>query len=153
MAISTNRLCLSSDKPDLWTAPHPAPGGGFAPSAGDDTHRNIGGLPSRLGQACHCWLELALSGNVSVVSCAYLADGEQFEASRRFARLPRLSLDDLVKGTDGVVELVGAIGWLRVGLYRNHQILVGNPDIERPIAKTLAQVEPLRAERPENPIT
>jgi hypothetical protein len=62
----------------------------------------------------------------------------------------RWLLDDLVKCTDGVAELVGVFRWLTVGLDRNHQILVGNPDVARPIAKTFALVEPLRAERPEN---
>src|SRR5258708_5004764 len=38
---------------------------------------------------------------------------------------------------------------MRVGLDGDHQILVGNPDIDRPIAETFALVEPLRAERPE----
>ncbi len=40
---------------------------------------------------------------------------------------------------------------MRVSLDGDHQILVGNPDIDRPIAETFALVEPLRAERPENP--
>src|SRR5882724_9305360 len=64
----------------------------------------------------------------------------------------RRLLDDLVEGSDGVADLVGPIRWLRVGLEGDHQILVGNPDVEGPITKTLALVEPLRAERPENPI-
>ena len=57
-------------------------------------------------------------------------------------------LDDLVKYIDGIAQLVGALGRLRIGLDSDHQILVGNPDIDRPIAETFALIEPLRAERP-----
>src|SRR5262245_59175246 len=64
--------------------------------------------------------------------------------------LPTNSFDDLVKGCDGLMQLVGAVRRLRVGLDRNHQILVGKPDVERPIAETLALVEPMRAEGPKN---
>ena len=39
---------------------------------------------------------------------------------------------------------------MRVSLDRDHQILIGNPDIDRPIAETFALIEPLCAERPEN---
>ena len=57
-------------------------------------------------------------------------------------------LDDLVKCVDGIAQLVGAIGRLRIGLDNDHQILVGNPDIDRPIAETFALIEPLRPQRP-----
>jgi hypothetical protein len=57
-------------------------------------------------------------------------------------------LDDLVKCIDGVAQLVGIRGRLRIGLDSDHQILVGNLDIDRPIAETFALIEPLRAERP-----
>jgi hypothetical protein len=57
--------------------------------------------------------------------------------------------DDLVQDIDGLAQLVGAFRWLGVGLHRNHQILVSNPQIERPIAETFALVKPLGAERAE----
>ena len=44
--------------------------------------------------------------------------------------------DDLVKGGDGFVELVGAFWRLTVGLDRDHQILILDPYIERAIAET-----------------
>ena len=48
------------------------------------------------------------------------------------------------------MEVVGTIRRLAVGLDRDHQILVGNPDVERPIAEAFALVEPLRTKRPED---
>src|SRR5262245_46891334 len=42
---------------------------------------------------------------------------------------------------------------MRVSLDGDHQILLGNPDIDRPITETFALVEPLRAERSENPFS
>ena len=51
-------------------------------------------------------------------------------------------LDNVVEGTDGITELIGVFRRLTVGLDRDHQILVGNPDVERPIAKTFSLVEP-----------
>ena len=57
--------------------------------------------------------------------------------------------DDLIQGIDGLAQLVGAFSWLGVGLHRNHQILVSNPQIERRIAETFALVKPLGAERAE----
>jgi hypothetical protein len=61
--------------------------------------------------------------------------------------------DDLVKRTDRVADLVGAFGWLTVGLDRDHQVIGGDPDIKRPIAEGLAFIEPLCAERPKDPVT
>ena len=56
--------------------------------------------------------------------------------------------DDLINRVDGVAQLFGALGRLRISLGSDHQILVGNPDIDRPIAETFALIEPLRPERP-----
>src|SRR5690606_41687607 len=63
----------------------------------------------------------------------------------------RRLLDDLVEGTDGVAELVGAVRRLAVGLHRDHQVHGAEPDVQRPIAQRLALVEPLGAQRPHSP--
>jgi hypothetical protein len=43
------------------------------------------------------------------------------------------SLQDVVKCIDGVAQPIGPFGRLRIGLGSDHQILVGNADIDRPI--------------------
>ena len=57
--------------------------------------------------------------------------------------------DDLVQGIDGFAQLIGTFGWLGVGLHRNHQILVSNPQVRCSIAETFTLVKPLGAERAE----
>jgi hypothetical protein len=57
--------------------------------------------------------------------------------------------DVLVQDIDGLAQLIGAFWWLRVGLHRNHQILVSNPQVKYPIAETFTLVKPLGAGKAE----
>src|SRR3954468_20614946 len=59
--------------------------------------------------------------NMRAGSPALLGTGQQPSGFR--------PLDDLVESIDGLVKFLSAFRGLRVGLHRNHQILIVEPDI------------------------